>query len=406
MKNESALMNIPVDKIQGNTQNPRRLGNNRADAELVESVRYNGILMPILVRPVGTHYTVVAGERRLQAAKLIGLETIPALVRSMDDEAAYEAASTENLVRADMNPADECEAVRRMVQDMSRKEVALRFGRSMQWVATREKVAELGEEILQAMREGDLSMGAALHLAKLHPDQALEVLHEAKGLTEEHVERLVGWRLRDLADADWGMNEKLTAKDGEKLPVCSWCTSRTDKQVDIFGVPSESVSRCTDEACWKKKQEASLLAERKKREKEEAKRKAEVQTQEPDTEEDDAEDESPSPWAIRQERIKAVKTMILEEVERGYNQITTIGALPFIADVIRNHTYNTPLQKLADDDGVEHLIGISTGSPLKRALLLTIAQELMSDDIKKAIELCKTIGAETERMEAEMEALG
>jgi ParB/RepB/Spo0J family partition protein len=391
MKSDNVLMNIPLEKIQGNTQNPRRIGNSHADNELIESIRYNGILMPILVRPAGAHFAVVAGERRLQAAKLIGLETIPALVRSMDDEDAYEAASAENLARADMNPADECEAVRRMVQNSTRKEVATRFGRSIKWVASREKVASMGEEILQALRDGDLPMAGALSLCELSTDAANAILPRCLGCDAEYIARIVSWQLRDLCDADWGMNQKLKDANGNHLPTCAWCVDRTDKQVDLFGAPTDSKARCTNEICWHKKKAAVFAAEQKKREKE-AKSQEEVEDGEPcawpPAEESD--------WLIERRQLQERKKNLMEAAKAiPLTDIPSILSMaPGIAEALRLQSYNSELQQLADDDGVTALHDAFSGPRLWRAIMLTTLSELYDDDEAKAIGFCNENGIE------------
>jgi len=123
---------IPVSAIAPHPEQPRRHFDEDALNELAASIAERGIIQPIVVRPHGHDYQIVAGERRWRAAKLAGLEKVPALVRERDDAASLELALVENMARADLNPVEEARACAALVEELNltREEVGRRFGRS------------------------------------------------------------------------------------------------------------------------------------------------------------------------------------------------------------------------------------------------------------------------------------
>src|ERR671914_2470767 len=130
---EDGLRHIPPDLIQPNGRQPRRTFDDTRLAELAESIRTRGVLQPIVVRPLaGGSFELVAGERRLRAAQMVELETIPALVRDTEDWERLDLAPAENMARVDLNPVEEARACAMLVDDLglTKQEVARRVGRS------------------------------------------------------------------------------------------------------------------------------------------------------------------------------------------------------------------------------------------------------------------------------------
>src|SRR5215212_319461 len=130
---------LPLDVIDANPQQARQVFDERALAELADSIREHGVLEPILVRPLGERYQVVAGERRTRAARQAGLREIPALVREMSDEAAAYATAIENLQREDMDLEDTARwlAYLQQLTGLSQRELAKRLGKTHNWVSRR-----------------------------------------------------------------------------------------------------------------------------------------------------------------------------------------------------------------------------------------------------------------------------
>jgi ParB family chromosome partitioning protein len=170
------LRALAVELIAPNPRQPRRAFDDVALQALADSLRERGVLQPVLVRPVaGGTYELVAGERRWRAARIAGLQTIPALVRERDDAEALEAALIENMAREDLNPVEEARACAALVEElgMTRETVGLRVGRSRVAVSNLLRLLDLPDEALALLERGELSEGhgRALLLATDHADR-------------------------------------------------------------------------------------------------------------------------------------------------------------------------------------------------------------------------------------------
>ena len=151
-KVEDGLREIPPDLIQPNARQPRRTFDQARLAELAESIRTRGVLQPIVVRPLaGGSFELIAGERRLRAAQMVELETIPALVRDTDDWERLDLALAENMARVDLNPVEEARACAMLVDDLglTKQEVGRRVGRSRVAISNLVRLLELPEEALE-----------------------------------------------------------------------------------------------------------------------------------------------------------------------------------------------------------------------------------------------------------------
>jgi ParB family chromosome partitioning protein len=205
---------IPVSRIVRNPYQPRTEHDTEALAALVESVRRHGILQPILVSETLDGYRLIAGERRVRAAEIAGLERIPAVVRPAEDDAQLELALVENLQRADLAPLEEARAFRRLIDEfgLTQEEVATRMGRSRSSVANTIRLLDLAAAVRAALTEGQISEGHARAIGGLDEVGQAQVLGVvvARGLsvrdTEELVRRLRtrtnGVRSKTTADAD------------------------------------------------------------------------------------------------------------------------------------------------------------------------------------------------------------
>ncbi len=167
------LRELPVELVKPNPRQPRRRFEDAALAELAESIRSRGMLQPLLVRPLpGGEFELLAGERRLRAAKLAELENVPAVVREADDWERLELALAENMAREDLNPVDEARACAMLVEDLglTKGEVGARVGRSRVAISNLIRLLELPEQVLQLIERGELSEGhgRALLLCKDH----------------------------------------------------------------------------------------------------------------------------------------------------------------------------------------------------------------------------------------------
>ena len=173
---EEELRELAVDAISPNRRQPRRDFDQEALEGLAASLGEQGVLQPVLVRPVpGGGYELVAGERRWRAARIAGLETIPALVRERADAASLEVALIENMARSDLSPIEEARACAALIEELglTRKEVGRRVGRSRVAVSNLVRLLELPDEVVELLQQGALSEGhgRALLLAEDHGDR-------------------------------------------------------------------------------------------------------------------------------------------------------------------------------------------------------------------------------------------
>src|SRR5690606_17385648 len=159
----AAVRVIFIDQIDRNPEQPRKHFDEAQLEELKESILAHGVLEPIIVRPVEGRYEIVVGERRWRAAKLAGLDAIPAAVREMSDREAMELALVENLQREDLNPIEEAEAYKRLMDEfgLTQEEVADRVGKKRSTVANRLRLLEMEPELRAEVSAGRLSAGHA-----------------------------------------------------------------------------------------------------------------------------------------------------------------------------------------------------------------------------------------------------
>ena len=190
---DAGVVEIPIDRIKPNSLQPRGELSSLPLAELEMSIREQGILQPVLVRPVGDGYELVAGERRWRAAAAAGLRAIPAMVRRLDDRGALEAALVENLQREDLSPIDRARAYRRLTDafGLSQEAVARRVGRSQPSVANTIRLLSLPQEIQGSLQAGRIAEGHARALLGIQDaKQMLDVWRavESKGLSVRETE--------------------------------------------------------------------------------------------------------------------------------------------------------------------------------------------------------------------------
>jgi len=191
-----SLQKISIDSISPNPYQARTIWNERELSELTESIRANGIIQPIIVRPTGTGFQLIAGERRLRAAELASLTSIPALVRRASDEQLHEWALVENIHRVDLNPIERAKAYQEYISTFSltQAEAAERLGEDRSVVANYIRLLDLPHEIKQMLAENKLSMGHARAILALPTDELRRKLANramAGRLSVREVERLV-----------------------------------------------------------------------------------------------------------------------------------------------------------------------------------------------------------------------
>jgi ParB family transcriptional regulator, chromosome partitioning protein len=182
---DSGYREIPIGSVLPNPLQPRRVFDEETLEGLIDSVKEIGVLQPILVRAADDGYVLIAGERRWRAAKRAGLPTIPAVVRTVDDEGSLEQALVENLHRQDLNALEEAAAYQQLIEDfgLTQEQVAKRVGKSRSAVANHLRLFQLPPAVQKLVGEGLLSAGHAKALLG-HPDRSYQEALARRAVTE------------------------------------------------------------------------------------------------------------------------------------------------------------------------------------------------------------------------------
>ncbi len=196
-----ALATLPVDAIRPGKFQPRSRMDERALDELAASIRAQGVMQPLLVRPLERdRYELIAGERRWRAARLAGLAEVPALVREVPDERALAMSLIENIQREDLNPIEEAGGLQRLTEEfgMTHEQVAEAVGRSRSATTNLLRLLKLARAVQAMLLEGKLEMGHARALLALEGARQVEVANRvvARGLSVRETEALVARLLR------------------------------------------------------------------------------------------------------------------------------------------------------------------------------------------------------------------
>ena len=228
------LRHLPVEQIRRGKYQPRVHIKTEALEELADSIRAQGLVQPVVVRPVDEGYELIAGERRWRASQLAGLHEIPAVVRDIPDQAAAAMSLIENIQREDLNPLEEANALQRLIHEfgLTHQQTAESVGRSRAAVTNLLRLLDLSEEVKAMVDEGLLEMGHARALlalsAALQLDAAKKVA--AKGLSVRETERLVK-KLQQ--DAEAGSSHSTPSKDPDVRRLEDDLAQRLGAKVNI-----------------------------------------------------------------------------------------------------------------------------------------------------------------------------
>ncbi len=211
-----AIQSIEVALIQPHPEQPRRHFDEGALQELAESIAKRGVIQPIIVRPHGGGFQIVAGERRWRAAQRAQMHRIPAIVRDFDEAETLEIALIENIQREDLNPIEEAEAYRKLIAEFHHSQEALGrlVGKSRSHVANLMRLLDLPDAVRQQVLEQKISMGHARALIGAPDCEALARQVEQKGLSVRDTEMLVR-RVKKGDDAPAALRDRAGAR-GEK----------------------------------------------------------------------------------------------------------------------------------------------------------------------------------------------
>jgi ParB family chromosome partitioning protein len=191
-----AIRRIPIALIDPNPVQPRRIFRPESIDELAQSIRQDGLIQPIVVQANGSRFTLIVGERRLRAAKVAGIEEIPAIVRQFPPDRILEVTLVENIQREDLNPIEVAEALDRMIRELnlSHEELAARTGKDRTTIKNLLRLLKLPADIQQLVAERRISMGharAILGLEDAEEQRSLAEKTAAQGLSVRQVERMV-----------------------------------------------------------------------------------------------------------------------------------------------------------------------------------------------------------------------
>lgn len=209
---ESSLT-IPIDDIQPNPLQPRRVFQDDRLQELAQSIRANGIIQPLVVRFVNGHYQLVAGERRLRAAKLAGIALVPVVVREIPDDRLLEITLIENIQREDLNPMEAASAFARMSAELNlnAEQIGLRTGKDRTTIINLMRLLQLPPDIQQLISEGKLTAGHGRCLLSL-PNGDLQ-----REVSERAIEG--GWSVRHIEQTCAKMTAGKTPKHVDEVKI-------------------------------------------------------------------------------------------------------------------------------------------------------------------------------------------
>ena len=186
---------ISIEKIKPNPDQPRTHFNESELEELSESIRENGVLQPLLVRKRGNKYEIIAGERRYQASKMAGLDTLPVIIKDVDDQKVLELALIENLQRSDLNPIEEAKGYKRLIKTsgMTQEALSRAVSKSRSTITNSLRLLDLPEPVQDLLFEGELTAGhARAILAVPYEDARIKLAEKvvAEGLSVRATENL------------------------------------------------------------------------------------------------------------------------------------------------------------------------------------------------------------------------
>jgi ParB family chromosome partitioning protein len=220
----AVLQEVPLALIKPNQRQPRKQFDEEALSGLVDSIRAVGVLQPVLLRQAGDEeFELIAGERRCRAARRAGLQTVPALVQTIDDSASLEQAVIENIQREDLNALDEAGAYQQLIEDfnLTHEEVAQRVGRSRTAVTNALRLFQLPTSVQRSIRDGALSAGHARALL-MTPDRELQeelaAQAQREGLSVRAVEEMVRAQVRLEREAE-SAPQVVEEPESEETPI-------------------------------------------------------------------------------------------------------------------------------------------------------------------------------------------
>lgn len=230
---------LPIDAISPNPDQPRRRFSDEQLKELAGSIAEHGVLMPVVVQPAGDGYHIIAGERRHRAARIAGLSTIPAVIRTTTGTEHLELALVENLQRSDLNPIEEARGYRRLMElgGHTQDQVARRVGKSRAAVTNALRLLTLPDDVLTAVEDGRISAGHARALLAVAGESARSALFDriaAEGLSVRAAEAAAASH-RDPAPAATGTDDDGAAGSSAASALDPELTAIQQRLIEALG---------------------------------------------------------------------------------------------------------------------------------------------------------------------------
>jgi ParB family chromosome partitioning protein len=239
---------LPLAQLRPGRYQPRTRMDPEALNELADSIRAQGVIQPILVRPVGEDsYEIIAGERRYRAARIAGLDEVPVMVKPVADEAALAIALIENIQREDLNALEQAQGVRRLIQEFgfTHEQAAQSIGRSRSATSNLLRLLNLASPVQQLLMDGGLEMGHARALLSLQAADQIQLGQRiaARGLSVREAEALVEQTLRPVRTAAGarpaanrdlaGLQEELSDALGTTVAIRAGAKGRGQIRIDF-----------------------------------------------------------------------------------------------------------------------------------------------------------------------------
>jgi ParB family chromosome partitioning protein len=209
---DNSIQEVRITDIDPNDRQPRKSFDDESLRQLCESIKQYGVVQPIILHPEGNRYTIVAGERRWRAARMAGLKTIPAIIRQLHNREIIEIALIENLQREDLNPIEEGEALKALMNEynLTQEQISERIGRSRSYIANSIRLITLSPRIKEYIINGYISSGHGRALLALDDERLREEVAKRiveKNLTVRDVEKIAS-QLKGKGDAKKHNNRK------------------------------------------------------------------------------------------------------------------------------------------------------------------------------------------------------
>lgn len=220
------VLTLRLSEVEPNKNQPRQSFDDETIANLAESIRENGLIQPIIVRKTALGYQIIAGERRWRACRMLGMNEIPAIVKEFDDEQVAKAALIENIQREDLNPIEEANAYKDLMEryNMTQEQLSKVVGKSRSGIANSVRMLDMPEKIQKLLVSGKLTVGQAKAIgAAQDEDTMLDIARQASDgkmtvrAIEKLIEKLETEPIEEVA-------EKTDKSDDEKKKIRNYCT--------------------------------------------------------------------------------------------------------------------------------------------------------------------------------------